>query len=44
MTSEISILKDLVIIMSFGFFSPEEAGEFKPKVIILGENNIIKDN
>ena len=36
--------KDLVIIMSFGFFSPEEAGEFKPKVIILGENNIIKDN
>ena len=36
--------KDLVIIMSFGFFSPEEAGEFKPKVIVLGENNIIKDN
>lgn len=36
--------KDIVIIMSFGFFTPEEAKEFKPKVVVLGENNKIKDN
>ena len=36
--------KDIVIIMSFGFFTPDEAEEFKPKVVILGENNKIKDN
>jgi aspartate 1-decarboxylase len=36
--------KDLVIIMSFGFFTPEETEELKPKVVILAENNIIKDN
>jgi aspartate 1-decarboxylase len=36
--------KDFVIIMSFGFFTPEEAKEFKPKVVVLGKNNKIKDN
>jgi len=36
--------QDVVIIMSFGFFTPEEAKEFKPKVVVLGENNTIKDN
>jgi len=36
--------KDIVIIMSFGFFTLDEAKEFKPKVVVLGENNIIKDN
>ena len=36
--------KDIVIIMSFGFFTPEEAKEFKPKVVVLDENNKIKDN
>ncbi|MHC4532847.1 MAG: aspartate 1-decarboxylase [Planctomycetota bacterium] len=36
--------KDIVIIMSFGFFTPDEAKEFQPKVVVLGENNKIKDN
>jgi len=36
--------KDIVIIMSFGFFTPDEAKEFKPKVVVFGENNKIKDN
>ncbi len=31
--------KDIVIIMSFGFFTPEEAGQFKPKVVVLDESN-----
>lgn len=34
--------KDLVIIIGFGFFTPEEAKEHKPKVVVLGENNKIK--
>lgn len=33
--------KDIVIIMGFGFFTPEEAGKFKPKVVVLDENNRI---
>ena len=33
--------KDIVIILSFGFFTPEEAKEFKPKVVVLDENNNI---
>ena len=36
--------KDIVIIMSFSFFIHEEAKEFKPKVVVLGENNKNKDN
>ena len=35
---------DKVIIMSFGFFTPEESKEYKPKVVVLDENNKIKDN
>ena len=34
--------KDIIIIFSFGFFTPEEAEDFKPKVVILDENNKIK--
>ena len=35
--------KDIVIILSFGFCTPEEAKEFKPKIAVLDEdNNIIK--
>ncbi len=33
---------DIVIILAFGFFTPEEAGEFKPKIVVLDENNKIK--
>ena len=32
---------DVVIILSFGFFTPEEAKKFKPKVVVLDENNRI---
>jgi len=34
--------KDIVIIFSFAFCTPEEAKEFKPKVVVLDENNKIK--
>lgn len=34
--------KDIVIIFSFAFFTPEEAKRFKPKVVLLDENNKIK--
>jgi len=34
--------KDIVIILSFGFFTPEEAAKHKPKIIIVDENNKIK--
>ncbi len=34
--------KDIIIILSFGFFTPEEAKDFKPKVVVLDENNKIK--
>jgi aspartate 1-decarboxylase len=33
--------KDIVIILGFGFFTPEEAKEFKPKTVVLDENNNI---
>jgi aspartate 1-decarboxylase len=33
--------KDIVIILSFGFLTPEEAKEFKPKVVVLDDNNNI---
>ena len=32
---------DIVIILSFGFFSPEEAKKFKPRIVVLNENNRI---
>ena len=35
--------KDIVIILGFGFFTPEEAKDYKPKIAVLDEgNNIIK--
>jgi aspartate 1-decarboxylase len=36
--------KDLVIILSFSYCTPDEAGKLKPKVIVLDENNKIKDS
>jgi aspartate 1-decarboxylase len=35
--------KDLAIILSFALVTPEEAKKTKPKVIVLDENNKIKD-
>ena len=34
--------KAIVIILSFGFFTPEEVRDFKPKVVVFDENNKIK--
>ena len=34
--------KDIIIILSFGFFTPDEAEDLKPKVVVLDENNKIK--
>lgn len=34
--------KDLIIVFSFGFCTPEEAKKLKPKIIVLDENNRIK--
>jgi aspartate 1-decarboxylase len=34
--------KDVVIILSFGFFTPDQAKEFKPKIVVLDENNKIR--
>ncbi len=36
--------KDIVIILAFGYYSPEEAKGFKPKVAVLDENNKIKES
>ena len=33
--------KDIVIIFSFGFYTPEEAVEAQPKVVVLDEKNKI---
>ncbi len=33
--------KDIVIILGFGYLTPEEAKEFKPKIAVLGDNNNI---
>jgi aspartate 1-decarboxylase len=35
-------LKDTVIILAFGFYTPEEAKNVKPKVVVLDKNNKIK--
>ncbi len=35
---------DIVIIMGFGFFTPDEAKGFQSEIVVLGENNKIKDN
>jgi aspartate 1-decarboxylase len=34
--------KDLIIIFSFGYYSPDEAKKLKPKIIVLDEKNKIK--
>jgi aspartate 1-decarboxylase len=33
--------KDVIIILGFGYLTPEEAKKFKPKIIVLDENNNI---
>jgi aspartate 1-decarboxylase len=33
--------KDIVIILGFGYVTPDEAKDFKPKVVVLNENNEI---
>ena len=33
--------KDIVIILGFGYVTPDEARDFKPNVVVLGENNKI---
>ena len=33
---------DIVIVFSFGYYSPEEAEDVKPRVVVLDENNNIK--
>jgi aspartate 1-decarboxylase len=35
-------LKDIIIIFSFAYCTPEEATKLKPKVVVLDENNKIK--
>ena len=34
--------KDLIIIFSFGYYSPDEAKKLKPKIVVLDEKNKIK--
>jgi aspartate 1-decarboxylase len=34
--------KDIIIIFSFGYYTPDEAKKLKPKIITLDENNKIK--
>ncbi|MHC4488332.1 MAG: aspartate 1-decarboxylase [Planctomycetota bacterium] len=34
--------KDVVIILSFDFFSADQAKEFKPRIVVLDENNRIR--
>jgi len=36
--------KDTIIIFSFGFYPPDEAGRLKPKIFVLDENNKIKSS
>jgi len=36
--------KDIVIILAFGYYNPEEAKDFKPRVVVLDENNKIKES
>ena len=33
--------KDIVIILGFGYVTPDEAKDFKPNVVVLDENNNI---
>ena len=34
--------KDIIIILGFGYYTAEEGGRIKPKVVILDKNNKIK--
>ncbi|MHC4619716.1 MAG: aspartate 1-decarboxylase [Planctomycetota bacterium] len=34
--------RDVIIIFSFGYYSPEEAKKLKPKILLLDQNNKIK--
>jgi aspartate 1-decarboxylase len=34
--------EDLIIVFSFGYFSPEEAKDVKPRIVIVGEGNKVK--
>lgn len=36
--------KDIVIIIGFGYYAPDEMAAIRPKVIVLDENNKIKDS
>ena len=36
--------KDIVIILGFGYLEPDEAKDFKPKVVVLDENNKVRKN
>ena len=36
--------RDIIIILGFGYYTPEEAKKLKPKIIVLDENNRIKDS
>lgn len=33
---------DTIIILSFGYYTPDEAAKIKPKVVVLDENNKVK--
>ena len=35
--------RDIIIIFSFAFCSPQEADQLKPRIIVLDESNKIKD-
>ena len=34
--------KDIIIILNFAYFTPDEAKQLKPKIIVLDENNNIE--
>jgi len=36
--------KDIIIILGFGYYTPEEAKKLKPKIIVLDEYNKIKNS
>lgn len=35
--------KDIIIVFSFGYYTPEETAKLKPKIILLDQNNKIKN-
>lgn len=36
--------QDIIIILSFGYYTPDEVKKLKPKVVVLDENNRIKNS